>query len=252
MTPPPVSIVFPTRRRLDYLDVALASVAAQAAEQGAEIVVVEDDPELPATRRLAEAHGARYLALGAPRGINVARNAGIEAASSELIAFLDDDVEVWPGWLAALLDAVAACPAHEAFGGPIRPRLEGARLRTCGREPVPITSLDLGAADRDARFAWGANFALRRSAVERIGGFDAQLNFCGDEEDWQRRLHAAGGRVRYVARAGVDHRREGADAGLAALARSAHHRGRHARRYDERKGTAPPLRAELRVLAGCG
>ena len=249
---PPVSIVFPTRRRLDYLAVALASVAAQADEHGAEILVVEDDPEQPATRTLAESHGARYLALGSARGINVARNAGVQAAGGALICFLDDDVEVWPGWLDALMAAAMSCPEHEGFGGPIRPRLEGTRLRTCGREPAPITSLDLGPSDRDAEFAWGANFALRRSAIERIGGFDPELNFCGDEDDWQRRLRAADGRVRYVAQAGVDHRRAGADARLRALTRSAHQRGRHARRYDERKGVAPPLRAELRVLAGCG
>ena len=248
---PPVSIVFPTRRRLEYLSVALASVSGQATEHGAEIVVVEDDPEHPGTRRVAEAHGARYLALGGPRGINVARNRGVEAATSELIAFLDDDVEVWPEWLETVLAAAAACPEHEAFGGPIRPRLEGVTWRGCGREPIPITSLDLGGNDHDADFVWGANFTLRRAAVVRIGGFDPDLNFCGDEEDWQRRLRAGGGRIRYVARAGVDHRRAGADARLSALARSAHHRGRHARRYDERKGTAPPLTAELRVLAGC-
>lgn len=249
---PSVSIVFPTRRRQEYLEVALESVAAQAARHGAEVLVVEDDAERAATRRLAETHGARYIALGSARGINVARNAGVAAASGELICFLDDDVEVWPGWLDALLAGVVGCPGHEAFGGPIRPRLEGVRLRTCGREPVPITSLDLGPLDRDAPFAWGANFALRRSAVERIGGFDPQLNFCGDEEDWQRRLHAAGGRVRYVARAGVDHRRAGPDARLRSLVRGAHQRGRHARRYDERKRVAPPVNAELRVLTGCG
>jgi len=248
---PPASIVFPTRRRHDYLAVALSSVAPQAREHGAELLVVEDDPERPATRRLAEAHGARYIALGAARGINVARNVGAEAARAELVCFLDDDVEAWPGWLAELLTAAGACPGHDAFGGPIRPRLEGARLRTCGREPVPITNLDRGPEDGDADFVWGANFALRSSALGRVGGFDPDLNFCGDEEDWQRRLRAGGGRVRYVARAGVDHRRAGADARLPALARAAHHRGRHARRYDERKGTAPPLAGELRVLAGC-
>lgn len=248
---PPASIVFPTRRRHDYLAVALASVCPQAREHGAEVLVVEDDPEQPATRRLAEANGASYLALGAARGINVARNAGAEAARGELVCLLDDDVEVWPGWLAALLSAADACPGHDAFGGPIRPRLESARLCTCGREPVPITHLDLGPRDRDADFVWGANLALRRSAFERVGGFDPELNFCGDEEDWQRRLHAGGGRIRYVARAGVDHRRAGGDARLPALTRAAHHRGRHARRYDEFKRTPPPLGGELRVLAGC-
>ena len=248
---PPASLLFPTRRRREYLAVALASVAPQAAALGAEIVVVEDDPADAETERIVAGHGGRYLALGAPRGINVARNAAIDAASGELLCLLDDDVEVWPGYLEAMLSAAAAHPGHEAFGGPIRPRLEGARLRACGREPLPITSLDLGPEDRDAEFAWGANLAFRRGALERIGRFDPALGGAGDEEDWQRRLRDAGGRIRYVAAAGVDHRRAGEDARVRALSRAAFRRGRASRRYDSFKGVAPPLAAELRTLAGC-
>ena len=248
---PPASLLFPTRRRHDYLVVALASVAGQAAARGAELIVVEDDPADPATERVVTSHGGRYIAHGGPRGINVARNSALEAASGELLCFLDDDVEAWPGWLDALLAAARDCPEHEAFGGPIRPRLEGGRLHACGREPLPLTSLDLGPDDRDAEFAWGANLALRRSALERISGFDPALGGAGDEEDWQRRLRAAGGRIRYVAAAGVDHRRAGADARLRALSRAAFSRGRASRRYDAFKGSAPPLAAELRTLAGC-
>ena len=248
---PPASLLFPTRRRREYLAVALASVAPQAAARGAEIVVVEDDPADPETERLVTGHGGRYLAHGAPRGINVARNTAIDAAGGALLCFLDDDVEAWPGWLDALLEAAGAHPDHEAFGGPIRPRLEGARLRACGREPLPITSLDLGPEDRDAEFAWGANLAVRRSALERIGRFDPALGGAGDEEDWQRRLRGSGGRIRYVAAAGVDHRRAGSDARVRALSRAAFHRGRASRRYDAFKGVAPPLAAELRTLAGC-
>jgi len=245
---PPASILFPTRNRRDYLAVALASVAPQAVACGAEIVVVEDDREDAATAALAARHGARYVALGRPRGINVARNAAVAASSGELVCFLDDDVEVWPGWLDALL---SASRSFDALGGPIRPRLEGARLRACGREPLPVTALDLGAEDTDAEFVWGANMALRRSAIERLGPFDEVLGGAGDEEDWQRRLRAAGGRVGYVAAAGVDHRRAGRDARLRSLSRAQFHRGRAARRYDVFKGTAPPLAAELRTLGGC-
>ena len=49
---------------------------------------------------------------------------------------------------------------------------------------------------------WGANFAVRRSAVERIGEFDESLDRAhGDEEDWLLRLRAAGGRIVYLAEA---------------------------------------------------
>jgi GT2 family glycosyltransferase len=249
---PSASILIPTRGRRHYLAVTLASAAPQASEHGAEVVVVEDDARDPATERLALEHGARYLSHGETRGLNAARNTAIGAAAADLLCFLDDDVELWPGWLSALLAASAACPDHLVLGGPIRARLEGTNLRACGREPAPITTLDLGPVDRDAEFVWGANLALRRRALALVGGgFDETLDIYGDEEDLQRRLHAAGGRVRYVAAAGVDHRRTGADARIAGLSRAAYRRGRHSRRYDERKGTVPSVPSELRTLAGC-
>jgi len=249
--PPSASILFPTRRRRDYLATALASVAGQASAHGAEIVVVEDDPADPETERLAADHGARYVALWPARGLNAARNTAVDAASADLLCFLDDDVEAWPGWLAALLAAAASHPHHEAFGGPIRARLEGTNLHPCGREPAPVTTLDLGGEDRDAELVWGANLAVRRQAFERVGAFDAARSGPGDEEEWERRLLAAGGRILYVAAAGVDHRRAGADARIRGLSRAAWQRGRHSRRFDESKGTAPGLARELRTLAGC-
>ena len=114
-----------------------------------------------------------------------------------------------------------------------------------------MTALDLGPEDRPAEFVWGANLAIRREAFERIGRFDEALGGAGDEEDWQRRLRAAGGSVGYVAAAGVDHRRSGRDARLKQLARASYFRGRAARRYGVFRGHTPSLAAEVRTLAGC-
>jgi GT2 family glycosyltransferase len=93
--------------------------------------------------------------------------------------------------------------------------------------------------------------AIRRGALERVGRFAEHLVNGGDEEEWQARWQALGGRVRYIAAAGLDHRRAGDDARLRSLARTAFHRGRAAWRYDALDGSPPPLRTELRVLAGC-
>jgi GT2 family glycosyltransferase len=241
----------PTRARAGYLDAALRSIAPQARVVEAALLVV-DDGGGEATRAVADRHGASYVAHDAPRGLNAARNTAIEATESELLAFTDDDVDVDPGWLAALLEAAAASPEHDVFGGPIRPRLERERpLRTCGREGASITFLDLGPEDADAERVWGANMTIRRKAFERIGGFDPALDLYGDEEDWQARLLAAGGRIRYVAAAGLDHRRAPPDARLSALARAARDRGRNSRRFDARRAAPPTVPAELRVLAGC-
>lgn len=249
--PPTAAIIVPTRGRPVYLDAALASLAPQAAAAGAEILVVDDGPD-PATRAVAASHGARYLDGTAGRGLNAARNAGLAAARADLFVFVDDDIVVDDGWLAALTGAAAALPDEVgALTGPIRVRIEGRRFPMCGREGGPVTAQDLGPRDTDCETAWGANLAIRRGAIERVGAFDAALSGGGDEAEWERRWRAGGGRIRYVAAAGVVHRRAGADARLRALCRAQRHRGRESRWDDERRGTAPPLAAELRTLAGC-
>jgi GT2 family glycosyltransferase len=250
----PASIVIPTRARLSYLEVALDSIAPQAAEAGAEVLVVDDAGASQPARELAERFAARYEPHSGPLGLNVARNTGVRRSTGELVVFVDDDVRASRGWLAALLDAARENSDVDVFAGPIRPRLEGHRLRSCGREGPPITSLDLGPQDTDALYAWGANMAVRRSALERVGPFDESLEHGGDEQEWQDRLRSASGgsgRVLYVAGAAVEHRRAGRDARLGALARAAHVRGRAARRFDARRGSAPPISRELLTLAGC-
>jgi Glycosyl transferase family 2 len=285
---PTASIVIPTRARPDYLRVALASIAPQAAAAGAELLVVEDDRSSPTTRALAERFGASYLSHTRPLGLNAARNSGVAHTHGELLVFVDDDVEVDSGWLQALLAAAHEHPDAQVFTGPIRPRLEGHprwSTRSCGREGPPITSLDLGAEDTNhVGFAWGANMTVRRAALERVGPFDAALVNGGDEQEWQERLLAssrngrdgatrlgpesanpgvtqtsgdtsgstfAGGPILYVAAAALNHRRSPADARLRPLARAARVRGRASRRYDAWRGGAPTLRRELLTLAGC-
>jgi len=247
---PAVSVVIPTRNRADYLSVALSSLAAQEVDRPYEALVV-DDGSTDGTAEVVRAAGVRYLRQEGPGGLNAARNNGVRMTAAPVIAFLDDDVRVLPGWLRAVADGADRYPDADAFGGPIRARLEGRAPSSCGREDPPITTLDLGPEDAEADMVWGANLAIRRSTFERMGPFDEAVAGHGDEEDWLMALRAAGGRIVYLAGAGVDHRRAGVDARLVPLARAAYHRGRAARVTDQRRGTAPGLAREARVLAGC-
>lgn len=245
---PTASIVIPTRDRPEYLGVTLASVMPQARTADVEVLVVDDGVDAE-TARVARLHGARLLRAPAS-GANAARNAGLTAAAGDLIVLIDDDVEAPPGWLAAMLRGAAQTPDRDVFGGPIRARLEGG-LRSCGREQPPITTLDRGPEDRDVDVVWGANMAVRRRAWELVGPFDETIVGRGEEEDWQWRYAARGGHVRYLAAAGLDHRRSRADSTIWRLSLAAYGLGRTARRYDVRRGRAPRLAAELRTLAGC-
>ena len=246
---PTVSIVIPSLAASDYLDVALASVMPQATDLGAQVIVIVDGPD-PNAERIVHRHGAELIAFSERRGLNRARNAGVEASQGELVVFIDQDIDAPAGWLAALVQGARSYPDHHMFGGPIRARLEGAR-RGCGREPAPITTLDAGPVDCDVPLVWGANMAIRRSALVRLGAFDPELSGRGDEEEFEYRYLAAGGRIRYLAAAGLDHRRNRADATIGALARAAYGQGREARRHDRRFGQARPARLDLRYLLGC-
>jgi GT2 family glycosyltransferase len=252
---PPASIVIPTKGRLTYLEVALCSIAPQAAAAGAEVLVVDDAGTSAATRELAERHSARYRPNTPRHGLNVARNTGVRASTGELVVFVDDDIRALDGWLPALLAAAREHPETDVFTGPVRARLEGRAPHTCGRERPPITTLELGPEDTPTRYAWGANMAIRRSALERIGPFEESLEYGGDEQEWQDRLMSASGGddsrgALYVAAAAVEHRRAGRDARLRALSRATYVRGRAARRFDAWCGQAPPLAHELSTLAG--
>jgi GT2 family glycosyltransferase len=248
-TRPLASILIPTLGGSEYLEAALRSVVPQAQASGAEVIVISDGPDRQVVE-IADRHPVRLVTLDVQRGLNVARNAGIQAALSDLLVFVDQDVVAPPSWLKAVIAGAAANPSVEVFGGPIRGRLESGP-RSCGREPPPITTLDAGPDDRDINLVWGANMTIRRSAFDRVGLFDERLSGRGDEDEWELRYTAAGGRIRYLAGAGLDHRRTPADSRLGALARAAYVQGREARRSDRRLGKSRPIGSELRILAGC-
>lgn len=251
MPKPVVSVVVPTRDRAGYLDVTLTSLADQDFAEPYEVVVV-DDGSRDSTAEVIRRHGVRSLVHNPPRGPNAARNEGARLADSNLIALVDDDVFAPRAWLRELVEGARRHPDAQAFGGPIRARLEGPAPRSCGRELPPVTTLDLGTEDVETELVWSANMLLRRSAFELAGDFDESLPTGGDEEEWLRRLADRGGRVVYIAAAAIDHRRTGDDARLRSLMRSAYHRGYNLRGFDERQHKAPAVSRELRVLAGCG
>ena len=143
-----------------------------------------------------------------PRGPAAARNAGLAAARTPLVAFLDSDVVPEPGWLEPLL-ARLADPAV----GLVAPRIVALPPVTgwLGRYEAVRSSLDLGPDPAlvvpRSRVAYVPSAALlvRRDAVG--AGFDEDMHVAEDV-DLVLRLHAAGWRLRYepAARVAHDHR----------------------------------------------
>ena len=123
---PTVSIVIPTQRRLESLTLAALSALSQIGVDDAMELVVVDNDASPSARELVY-----NLACGAPfpvvyvheprSGVANARNAALEHARGRLIAFLDDDEEAPPRWLAKLIEIQRRFDADVVFG-PVRGR----------------------------------------------------------------------------------------------------------------------------------
>lgn len=241
------SIVIPTAYRPRYMDALLGDLADQDASVPFEVVVIDDSPE-GLTAPLVRDHPAaakielRCEPRAGPRGLNSARNTGVAVTNGSVVILLDDDVRLGPGWLAAYARGVAAAPDAGCYGGPVEPNIEPGGPRICGRERFPITAVDHGPADRDVDLVYGANMAVRRTAVEAIGGFAEELGTSqGDEVDWILRLRASGGRVRYIAGARVLHTRFAEDISARGLMSGAWTRGRQRLAFDDRWGDRKPL-----------
>ena len=157
---------------------------------------------------IAAAHGARVIRRPVNGGPGAARNTGLAAASTELVAFLDSDCVPEPGWLDRLLPHFAD-PAVGAVAPRIVPHQAGASW--LARYEGASSTLDMGARPSIVRpgarvsYVPGAALVVRRAAA---GAGFADGMFVGEDVDFIWRLSAAGWRVRYEPSAtmGHDHR----------------------------------------------
>jgi len=147
-------------------------------------------------------------------GLGFARNAASAHAEGEIVAYVDDDAVIDPGWARALLATYAETDAS-AVGGRVDPLWDGERPSWLGDELLGYLSIvDYGPERRECHFPqypFGVNISFRHSALESIGGFATALGGGGaptylmDEIDVCRRLERAGHRIYYAPDARVQH-----------------------------------------------
>lgn len=107
--PSGVTVVIPNWNKADLLDHALASLARQSLEP--EAVLVLDNGSTDDSKAIALRHGARFIPLGSNLGFAAAVNRGIQLASTEWVAIVNNDIELHPLWLASLVERAHASNA---------------------------------------------------------------------------------------------------------------------------------------------
>lgn len=184
---PLISFVIPVRNDVLRLQRCLTSVVRNDYPRELVELIVVDNESTDGSAAAARSYGA--IIIKSP-GDSVAanRNRGARAALGSIIAFADSDHEIDRNWIDAAVD-VLSDPSVAATGSPyltqpcpnwVQRQYDGMRARPSCREEV----------------SWlgSGNFAVKRSAFERIGGFNESLTACEDV-DFCNRLRRAGYQV---------------------------------------------------------
>ncbi len=203
--PPTVDLVVATVDRTTELDRLLASFELQAQDSLRVIVADQNDEDVLAPV-LARHSSLEIVRLRLPkRGLSRARNAALGRLEGQIVAFPDDDCTYPPG----LLETVTRRLAEH-------PDLDGLVGRTAdpeGRPPSRRFSAEAGRLDRASVWTRGnsASLFVRRSLVERVGGFDEELGvgsdsgLLGEEVDWLIRCLDLGAQLAYDPGLVVEH-----------------------------------------------
>jgi glycosyltransferase involved in cell wall biosynthesis len=210
-----LDVVIPTYNRSDLLKKAIDSLlrARVPAELTVRIIAVDnnstDDTKAVINEVSAQSGGRVSYVFEKRQGRSPALNAGIAAATGDLIGFIDDDEEIDESWYETILSAFTSNQV-DFIGGPYVPRFES--------EVPNWLPKDYGAAvgivdggDKMVPFdqsypgiLMGGNAVFTRETLQRVGPYSTALGRSGkrllscEDEDMYQRLRAAGARGLYL------------------------------------------------------
>lgn len=199
---PKVSVVICSYNGERTIDETLTAVE-QLKYPNYEIIVI-DDGSNDQTSAIAREHDVRLIRTS-NNGLAYARNVGMNAASGEIVAYIDDDAYPDPHWLSYLVASLLETE-HAGIGGPnIAPPGDGAIADCIANAPGNPVHVLL--SDDVAEHIPGCNMAFRRDRLVAIGGFDPRFRVAGDDVDVCWRLQLQGWTLGFAPAALVWHHR---------------------------------------------
>ena len=171
-----VSVVIPVKNDPVGLEACLLSIEASAVQGVDYEVLVVDNGSTDDTIAVAKRHGATVLQ--APHAtVSALRNLGAKKSTGDVLAFIDADCTVVPGWFDALKpylqDDAVVC-----FGSPPTIPKQSTWVQRCWYQIRKKVSADGTAFDIE--WLESMNMFVRRDAFWKVGGFDEALITCED------------------------------------------------------------------------
>jgi glycosyltransferase involved in cell wall biosynthesis len=206
-----ISIVICTYNRRRLLPRAIESVIAQDFSFPYELIIV-DNASTDGTPDLIEKWRKQYPSLilyvfEPVAGLSHARNAGVAAASGEIIAMIDDDAFADTDWLREIQSAFDEFPQAGCVGGHVIPEWESRQPAWINDELLPaIGGENFGTEKRilDGKlYPVGANMAFRKSVFYEVEGFNPILGRIGnkllscEEVDFAEKIRKGGWKITF-------------------------------------------------------
>jgi glycosyltransferase involved in cell wall biosynthesis len=185
---PVVSFIVPVRDDAVRLQRCLRTIRANRYPSDRLEIVVIDNGSKDRSAEVARDAGATVLVLPGLR-VSELRNRGAQAASGDILAFVDADHEIVPDWAACAVDVLRREPQVAAVGAPYEAPGDGTwvqRTYDLLRRRSPSA--------HDVDWLGTGNLAVRRRAFEVVTGFNTELQTCEDV-DFCRRLRGEGFRI---------------------------------------------------------
>lgn len=210
----PISVCVPTMRA-KTVGATIRAIRVQTWVDW-ELIVLGQGPREPLEGAVEQASDGdqrvRYVHLNG-RGLSRARNAALELVAGSVVAFTDDDCEPRREWLETFASAFLGDPELGLVGGAVVSPKSRGLLTSCPTVRPAEAVYDPGHGPRRPPAGWdwiGANFAIRREVLQRLGAFDECLGAGSDfpaaeDTDYKLRLEAAGVRMLSTPRAEVVH-----------------------------------------------
>jgi glycosyltransferase involved in cell wall biosynthesis len=192
-----ISVVVPAYNEEKNIGACIAAIENSRARlhgHGSEVIVV-DNNSTDGTARIAASFPGVMVVKETRKGIVWARKAGQEAATGDVVAHVDADNRPDADWLSKVVREFENDPDLVCLSGPLfyydLPAHIRALIAFYYRVGYCFYLLNRFVFNVGS-MVQGGNFALKRQALDRAGGFDTTIDFYGEDADIARRMHKVG------------------------------------------------------------
>jgi glycosyltransferase involved in cell wall biosynthesis len=193
---PLISVIVPHLNQPSLLEACLRSLDSQTLERSAFEVIVVDNGSNSLPAAMIEQFSGTFLLQERKPGPGMARNRGIEAASADILAFIDADCRAHPDWLRNALRALRIAPERTILGGDVQIWRESNSATSALEAYESVFAYRFKLYIEQHGFSGTGNLIVRHSDFDKIGLFRGIE--VAEDIDWGQRARAAGFTFCYV------------------------------------------------------